>query len=157
MSSATALTVIQQSLAPVHSLRPAGPIPRPPNPANDRFPNYFQQRPQKHPVAGNDDEIEQGKRGAASRASFVRDRRRPEVDDQKPRRRDEDYRQPGRKPPSVVHAESGFVAQFIAQEIIPGEGRPASGPMTSGVSAYEASNERNEIYADPYQAVNQPA
>jgi len=152
VNSATALTVIQQSLAPVHSLRPAGPIP-----ANDRFPNHFQQRPQRHHVAGSDDEIEQGKKGATNRAAFVRDRRRPEVDDQKPRRREEDYRQASRKSPAVVHAESGFVAQFIAQEIIPGEGRPVSGPMTSGVSAYEASNQRNEIHADPWQTINLPA
>lgn len=149
MTSTTALTVIQQSLAPAH-------FPRPdiPNPANDSFPRPVHERPQTRRAIGNIDDIELARKRAESNAQQLRDRRRADAGGQAPRRRDSDYRQAPRQPAAPAYADSAFVAQFIAQEILPAGAGNGHGATGYEIAAYETTIDRIELYVDPFQAVS---
>jgi len=153
VTSTNALTVVQQTIAPAPYPRSGHPIPaNPAIPANDFVPRHSQNRPQaRHPLV-DADEIERTGKHADKEAANLRDRR--SAGEQQPRRRDADYRQAPRQQSAMAFATSGFVAQFIAQEIIPGGGEVGGGVRGSEIRAYETTIDRIELYADPFQAVN---
>jgi len=151
VTSTTALTVIQQTIAPA-------PYPRSeiPNPANDSFPRQFQDRPQTRRAIADVDELELAKKRTENEAAAARDRRRAGMGEQPPRRRDSDYRQgqTEREPAGMVHADSAFVAQFIAQQIVPGSPGTGHGATGYEIAAYETTIDRIELFVDPFQAVS---
>ncbi len=147
VTSTNALTVVQQTIAPAPYPRSAQAIP-----ANDFVPRHSQNRPHSRQPSIDSEEIGQAGKRRDNEAANLPDRR--QAGEQQPRRRDADYRQAPRQPSITAFATSEFVAQFIAQEIVPGGADRAGGVGGSGIRAYETTIYRIELYTDPFQSVN---
>ncbi len=150
VNSTNALTVVQQTIAPAAYPRSGRSIPA--IPANDFVPRHSQNRHHTRHPSIDSEEIEQAGKRRDNEAASLRDRRKP--GEQQPRRREADYRQAPRQQSATAFATSEFVAQFIAQEIVPGSPDRAGGVGRSGIQAYETTIDRIELYTDPFQSVN---
>jgi hypothetical protein len=146
VTSTTALTVIQNSLA-----SPQFPRSDLSNTASDPFARHFQARPRTRQAAANADKIGVARKRVENQPAPVRDRRRANAANHQPRRREGDFRKDPRQAAAMTMADSGFVVQFIAQEIIPGGPGGARGYE---IAAYESTIDRIKLYVEPFQTVN---
>ncbi len=147
MTTANALTVVQNAVLPAQLVRPEAAVP-----AAEAFAQQMANQNQARRTIVEADPIEPRFRRSEKNVTFLRDRRRAADPREDQDRRTAERRETKHDRRSFQATNSGFMTQMIAQEIVPDDGPSRSRVIQSGVAAYEATIERAEVFIDPFRA-----
>ncbi len=122
------------------------------NPAGQQFIQQAAQSQQTRRSLPESESIDRRLRQADDNVTYLRDRRNPAETRTDANRRSFERRDPRRADRRMGTTGSAFMAQMIAQEVLPQAAGRTPGFTQAGVATYDATVARAEAHIDPYNA-----